>query len=172
MMCDRIISRKRDIIILCAYFANVILLWSTGTIQDRLSKDFTSLTNKDVKVRRVTQIQLWLSYFQVVQMINSTSKRLYHPLTQLFLLISLNWFWLWLGFGSKILARWHRYNHSVQNMSWSIDILLHYFILFYILLHSSIQIWHARLRRIKRIPERYHLSRLSDYWCSYGDIGG
>jgi hypothetical protein len=36
------------------------------------------------------------------------------------------WLWirLWLCFGSKILARWHGYNHSVQNMSLRIDILL------------------------------------------------
>jgi hypothetical protein len=26
------------------------------------------------------------------------------------------------------------------------------------------------MRRIKRIPKRYYLSRLSNYWWSYGDL--
>jgi hypothetical protein len=36
--------------------------------------------------------------------------------------------------------------------------------------HSPTKLWHSCTRRIKRIPERYHLSRLSDFWRSYGDV--
>jgi hypothetical protein len=36
--------------------------------------------------------------------------------------------------------------------------------------HSSIKLWHSRTRCIKRISERCHLSRLSHFWRSYGDL--
>jgi hypothetical protein len=36
--------------------------------------------------------------------------------------------------------------------------------------HSSIQLWHSCMHRINRVSERYHLSRLSLVWRSYGDL--
>jgi hypothetical protein len=36
--------------------------------------------------------------------------------------------------------------------------------------HSSTKLWHSCMRRIKRNSERYHLSRLSHFWRSYGDV--
>jgi hypothetical protein len=36
--------------------------------------------------------------------------------------------------------------------------------------HSSTKLWHSCTRHIKRISERYHLSRLSHFWRSYGDV--
>jgi hypothetical protein len=36
--------------------------------------------------------------------------------------------------------------------------------------HFSTKLWHSCTRRIKRISERYHLSRLSRFWWSYGDV--
>jgi hypothetical protein len=36
--------------------------------------------------------------------------------------------------------------------------------------YSSTKLWHSCTRRIKMISERYHLSRLSHFWRSYGDV--
>jgi hypothetical protein len=52
---------------------------------------------------------------------------------------------------------WPGYNYSVQNIT-----RVKYE-------HSSTKLWHSCTCRIKRISERYHLSRLSCFWWSYGD---
>jgi hypothetical protein len=59
-----------------------------------------------------------------------------------------------LGFGSKIQAKVHPH---------CAEYLVKY-------QYSSITLGHFRTCHIKRIPERYHLSRLSHFWWSYGDF--
>jgi hypothetical protein len=65
-----------------------------------------------------------------------------------------DYFWSFLGIVSKMMAR--------------VQVLCAEYVVKYG--HSSIKLWHSRTRCIKRISERYHLSRLSHFRWSYGDL--
>jgi hypothetical protein len=65
-----------------------------------------------------------------------------------------DYFWSFLGFGSKMPVR--------------IWLLCAEYLAKYE--HFSIHLWCSRTRCIARISERYHLSRLSHFWRSYGDL--
>jgi hypothetical protein len=65
-----------------------------------------------------------------------------------------DYFWSFWGMGSKMMTR--------------VQLLCAEYVVKYG--HSSTKLWHSCTRRIKRISERYHLSRLSHFWRSYGDV--